>query len=107
MGGRLRFEYQQLNKFAFDIADNKMTRDQILWRADLYAKASRTGYYDGVQEAKEEAGFTEERRVLGGTNNCDDCLTYEAGGWAPLGTYPSPGSECQCQRNCQCDKEYR
>jgi len=107
LGGRLRFEYQQLTRFAFDISDSKMTREQILFRADLYAKAVRTGYYDGLQEAHELAGYTEERRLLHAEESCGDCQSYAGGGWAPIGTYPSPGAACQCQRNCKCTKVYR
>lgn len=111
-GGRLNFEYRRLDLFAAEIAskhgtDQELTAKQIMARSQLYSRGSRTAYYDGLNAAKEGAGFNEERRVLGATDHCQVCRDFEAEGWMPIGHFPSPGTQCEGRHNCGCDKEFR
>lgn len=108
VGGRLAFEYRKLDEFAQQIkAGEAGSAAQILNRAQQYAGGPRTAYFDGQAAAKDEAGLTEERRVLNPAEHCGDCVGYANEGWKPIGYFPPPGTGSQCGHNCRCDKEYR
>lgn len=111
-GGRLKFEYRQLDQFAAEIAEkqgtlNELSPAQIKARAQLYSGGSRTAYYDGQTAAQVGAGLKEERRVLGVADHCSPCTGFAAQGWVPISTLPEPGTECEGMHNCKCRKEYR
>ena len=105
-GGRLNYEYQRLNNFANDINQGLLSDKQIAARAQLYANATRLGYYDGLTSAKIDAGYTHEQRFLNPAEHCDDCVEYAAMGIVIIGTLPEPGEASQCGRNCKCTKVY-
>ena len=107
LGGRLRFEYDRLNRLAIEIKAGMLTEAQIRARVGLYANAPRTGFYDGLNAANIAAGFTEMRRVLNPAEHCPDCEGYAAQGWVPIGALPMPGEQSVCLRNCKCTVEYR
>ncbi len=107
MGGRMRFEYDRLNRLAIEMKAEMLTPAQVQARMGLFAQAARVGYYDGVTAAKEATGFTEMRRVLNPAEHCEDCEGYEAQGWVPIGALPMPGEASACMRNCKCTVEYR
>lgn len=107
IGGRLRFEYGHLDNFAKEIADGKLTPEQIKARVNQYVAGTRTAYYDGKTAAGSAAGLTEERRILNPAEHCEDCIGYASKGWQPIGTLPEPGSQSRCRHNCKCEKEYR
>lgn len=44
----------------------------------------------------------EERRELGGSEHCEDCVAMAEEGWQPFGTLPSPGQGSVCGSNCNC-----
>lgn len=106
-GGRLAYEYNRLTRFAVEIEMGNLTPGQIKARMQLYANATRVGYWDGKTAANQAAGFTEERRNLNPAEHCGDCEGYAAQGWQPIGSLPEPGEASVCGRNCRCDKEYR
>jgi hypothetical protein len=105
LGATLRFQYRKLREFAEQIKAGLLTDKEILARAALYANSARTSYYDGLDRAKQAAGYTEEMRVLGLAEHCDDCPPL-AGFWAPIGSLPRIGAT-QCITNCKCTKVYR
>lgn len=108
IGGRLQFEYRKLDEFAQQIkAGEAGSAAQVMARANQYAGGPRTAYFDGQQAAKEEAGLTEERRVLNPAEHCDDCVGYAAEGWKPIGWFPPPGTGSACGHNCRCTMEYK
>jgi hypothetical protein len=107
VGGRLANEARHLNGFAQAVYNGNMTTGQILYRADLYAGGVRTAYFDGRSAAAVENDLTEERRILGESEHCDDCAGYAAQGWVMIGGLPEPGDGSVCRHNCQCEKEYR
>lgn len=107
VGGRLRFEYDRLNRFAVEVKAGMQTPAQIRARAKLYANGTRKSYFDGKTAACQEAEFTEERRILQPGESCADCIGYAAQGWVPIGTLPEPGVASECLSNCNCIKEYR
>lgn len=107
LGGRLRFEYERLTNFAREIKAGQLSQAQIEARARTYAGAVRKSYYDGKTRAANESELTEERRVLGLAEHCEDCQRYANMGWQPIGTLPEPGEGSRCRGNCRCTKEYR
>ncbi len=54
-----------------------------------------------------DAEQLEERRVLAGDANCNDCVSYASLGWQPFGTLPEPGQDSVCKANCKCIVESR
>lgn len=104
---QVRSEFDYLRSFAQDVADGKLSPAQIAARANLYSQHAQVSYWEANVSAKRQAGFTEERRVLGVAEHCPDCVGYAAEGWVPIGTLPSPGDGSVCRANCQCIKEYR
>jgi hypothetical protein len=108
LGSRLRQEYRYLRNFAQGIKDGKYTEAQIRAIADQYADGPRTAYFDGKTAAmRDDAGMTEERRILGASEHCENCIAYAAMGWQPIGTLPEPGTQCLGRHRCKCTKEYR
>lgn len=107
LGGRLSYEYRKLADFAIEIKSGNLSEAQIRARIALYADGARTGFWDGLQAAQTAAGKTEERRILGEAEHCQSCMAYAAMGWQPLGSLPSPGTQCECLHNCKCTKEYK
>lgn len=105
LGGRLRAQYRWLDQFAQDIKDGKLSAAQIRARAQMYMQSARTLYYDGRMAAAADAGYTEEMRVLGAAEHCDDCPPL-AGYWSPIGSLPAIG-QTQCMTNCKCTMRYR
>lgn len=107
LGGKLNYEYRRLEMFASDILAGNLSEAQIRARVALYGEASKVAYHRGEMLAKLGAGYTEERRRTSPAEHCDDCLTFEARGWVPIGTLPEPGEQSACMRNCRCFKEYK
>ena len=105
-GGRLQYEYARLRMFAEQIDLGLLTDAEILARAQLYANATRLGYWDGLTSAKMDSGFTHEQRFLNPAEHCEDCVVYADMGIQPIGTLPEPGDASECGRNCKCTKEY-
>ncbi len=107
VGGRLKFEYRRLDQFQKEWDAGTVSDAQILARSELYARGSRTAFFDGQTAAKERSGFTEERRRLGIADHCPVCLGFVAQGWREIGFFPEPGTECDGLHNCKCFKEFR
>lgn len=94
--------------FAAGIAAGAVALDgRFLARARMYGQAGRGTYYLSVTEVMRRTGYTQERRLLGDADHCDDCIRYEAMGWQPLGTLPAIGGQSVCRVNCKCRFEYR
>jgi hypothetical protein len=107
VGNRLRDEYKFLMGFADQIARGELSEAQILARLTLYENGVWSSYWKGQEDAHDEAGFTEERRVLQPAEHCGDCIGYAEQGWQPLGSLPAPGENSICGNNCRCLKEFR
>lgn len=101
----LSLQFQYLDGFLYDISTRTITQKDRA-RLNLYANsayaismtAQRQFNLDNNQASANEL---EEMRVLGGNENCDDCVEM-AGHWEPAGTLPAIGQESVCQSNCRC-----
>lgn len=106
VGWEVRRQYEFLHQFALDIGTGVQPLDgRLNVRANLYAQAAR-GIYEEVRRAiMREAGATRERRVLGISESCPDCIEYARRGWQPIGTLPRIGDSA-CRTNCHCTFEW-
>jgi hypothetical protein len=105
-GSLIKFEYQQLEKFAIQIEQGLPLDGHFLQRAGQYAHAARHSYHVIDRREQEGRGKDEERNVLHAGDSCDGCLSADASGWQPLGTLPLPGDR-DCKRNCKRTLIYR
>jgi hypothetical protein len=96
-----------LQNFAQQIASGKQALDgTLLARIELYAEASRGTYENAVRElAMADPNLTEEQRILGVADHCDDCVEA-ADHWEPIGTLPDIGDSA-CMARCHCSFEYK
>lgn len=111
-GQMLREDYGRLTNLANDIVNGRATLPQALNRVHGYVGTARNNFLhaerDANQQAAAERGVRmEERRRLGASEHCVDCVRYAALGWQPIGTLPVPGEGSVCSRNCRCSLERR
>lgn len=107
VGQKIRAQYEYLQNFALEIQNGKqLLNGSALVRAELYGQAGRGTYEDMRRRAEALLnGMTEEMRVLGEADHCEDCLNY-AGTWAPINTLPRIGDSI-CIVNCHCKFRFR
>jgi hypothetical protein len=104
-GQKLREEYANLQKFAQDLADGLVSEKQAVARAKLYADSAYQRYWELWQAQQRELGNDEEKfETVGDERVCPICTGYEAQGWQPLGTFPTPGTP---HLGCRCSKAFR
>lgn len=104
-GARLKDEYRRLRDFAQDIADGKITEKQAAARAKLYADSAYKRYWEIQQEQQGKAGMDQEHwQTVGDERVCPVCSGYEALGWVPVGSLPTPGDP---HAGCRCEKLWR
>lgn len=112
-GQTLREQYKRLNVFASELQYGKQKPDgRFLQRADMYGSAGRSTYQNEVRALKEDAGYTEGRRVLRPGDSCTDsasrpgCIELAAQGWVPIAEMV-PIGDATCLVNCRCGEEFR
>lgn len=107
VGRKLRDEYAYLRGFAEALASGTLSESQINVRVSQYVNGIWSRYWRGEMGAMQEAGMTEERRILTPAEHCADCESYAAQGWQPIGSLPEPGEGSVCGNNCRCLKIFR
>lgn len=107
VGAITKQQYKYLNNFTLQILDGTQPLDgRFIVRAGMYADASRGTAEDMLRRQAAINGYTEERRVLGVADHCQDCVDAANQGWRPIGTLPRIGDSV-CRTNCHCTFEYR
>lgn len=111
-GQMLRGDYQRLTNLTRGIADGTVSLPQALNRVHGYVGTARSNFLAAERDAAQQAATLrgvrmEERRRLGASEHCPDCVRYAGLGWQPLGTLPVPGEGSICSRNCRCSLERR
>lgn len=104
-GQRLRFDYERLELFARDIESGRIKGNRIVERAKLYANR-RNGVYENTRRDAALEVFTQERRVLHGSDHCKTCVEEAAKGWVEVGTLKKLG-DSECRMNCLCRWSFR
>lgn len=107
MTARMKDEFTYLRDFASAIASGDLSEAEIQARIAMYAEHLRAPYYEGLRQANDNAGMTQERRVLNAAEHCSDCEGYAGEGWQDIGYFPAPGDGSQCLSNCQCEMEFQ
>jgi len=105
IGGKLGAEYGRMANLAEQIAAGEATLPQALNRVHMEQGGAHTVFFETERDHMPPApdGMTRlERRVLGESEHCEDCLTYYEQGWAHEGELPVPGEASQCLTNCRC-----
>ncbi|MBX3050818.1 MAG: hypothetical protein KF753_05050 [Caldilineaceae bacterium] len=100
---RVQDDSRRLGDFAVAIVAG-LTLAQALARAGMYAGTARVQFWDAQRErqAPGDGMMLIEKRTLGASEHCPDCLEYHAQGWQRAGVLPSPGTQSVCLANCQC-----
>lgn len=117
VGSALKFQYSKLRAFAKDIAAGKLSPDEIVARAGMYARSAsgafEQGRFDTYDDLATETGATVEmRNKLGKGEHCKPgngkpgCAEETARGWVPLGQLSLPGKR-RCLTRCLCSVTYR
>jgi len=85
------------------------TWDGVRQRLRRYLVTPAYRWYNaGALGRRQELGAREMRRVARRDRMCcQDCLSFDAMGWRPIGTLPVPGTRCQCLDRCRCRLDYR
>lgn len=107
LGAALREQYQYLDRLALQIESGQQRLDgSLLSRVSMYADAGVHTYERMRQQAHTDAGFTQERNLLGSENSCSQCPEETARGWSPIGSLTPTGAR-ECLTRCRCHLEYR
>lgn len=107
LGQRLKEQYKYLGLFsnAIENGDVKLGAGLIA-RAELYAEGERATYEGMRRGNHKDAGFEQERSMLGDGDHCGECIDEEARGWVAIGELV-PVGERQCLANCACEMSYQ
>lgn len=96
----LRREFRYFANLLTEIRAATVTQEQVIDRIALYADGGFGRYWAETDNVQRRAGYTRER-VITYPKACTICLTAEAAGWVPIGTYFVP-----IHLSCRCEKEY-
>lgn len=113
-GSEIKRQYEYLDKFAQDVADDpaKWLTGRLDNRVRQYKQTGYSALEDFKKRDMKKSGFTEERRKLGVADHCSGegdtpgCIEIAGMGWRPIGTLPKIGAAL-CGNNCKCSFEYR
>lgn len=108
MATQIEKQYQFLDKFAADIAEDpqKWLTGRLDNRMRLYQESAYSSYQNAIAREAKLNGMEEECWILGVADHCPGCLEQASLGWVPIGTLPEIGSQ-ECSNNCHCEKEFR
>ena len=102
VGAELKKQYGFLNGFGQDIADDKLTEQQIIRRAGSYAASSRTSFYNAEFTSRGKLGFYAKRLLDPQSQHCSSCISYQRTEWTQIQLVTPPGVDCQCGGRCRC-----
>lgn len=104
----IKSQYEYLDGFANDIKSSPLTwlSGRLNARANLYRNSVYSSYENTNRNEAAADGYNLERRILGASDHCSDCLDYASVGWQPIGTLPPIGDSI-CMSNCKCEFEYQ
>lgn len=107
-GRILRDTYSRMTNLTNDLKAGKVTLPQALSRISGYVGEARINFLQAERDAVRATGRAyEERRRLGASEHCPDCVNFATMGWQPLGMLPVPGERSRCGARCRCALERR
>ena len=103
VGKQLYKEYQALDGFAQALAGGKLTQEQALRRAAMYAESTRISFFQAEKTTKENDSFLAKRSLQSGAEHCPECLGYDTQGqYIPVPEIVPIGTSCSCRSRCRC-----
>lgn len=107
LGSQVREQYKYLERLALQVEAGEQKPDgSLVSRIGMYSDAGIHTYERVRQLGYREAGFSEERNVLGANNSCGECPEETSRGWQPIGSLKPTGTRA-CLSRCRCHLEYR
>jgi hypothetical protein len=109
VGGLTKTEYGYLNRFARGVENPTYPLGpNFLHRAESYAWAARTTFWQTDREVMREAGVKYAARVPHAKERCPECLSWSfaQAGWVEIDKLPAIGS-LACLTNCKCSFTYK
>jgi hypothetical protein len=107
IGNLVKAQYTYLRGMTKDIYSGSQAIDgSLVARVALYTQAARGSYEEMSRREASQAGITEERRILGPADHCQDCVSQARKGWQPAGVL-NPIGDSQCMANCHCTFDFR
>lgn len=106
VSGELDFQYIYLDGFASELEDEAYPIDGRFWvRVGQYPRSLRKTWWRLTGDELIKKGYDLEMNILGGTENCEECLEQSYMGWVRQGTLIDIG-ERQCLNYCSCEIQY-
>lgn len=108
IGGRLRWEYERMERFVGEVYRGEVSEAQMMNRLHMYTGNARRLYYETEREHAipiNPAVQMLEMRTLGQAEHCASCVRYHEMGWQEMGVLPVPGDGSECDGNCRCSLE--
>ncbi|MFB2768576.1 hypothetical protein ACE1AT_04690 [Pelatocladus sp. BLCC-F211] len=102
IGAQLKKQYRYLNKFGQDLAEGKLTKEQTIRRAGMYAKSARTSFFEGEFTSRGKYGFYAKRLLDPQAQHCSSCISFQRLQWTPIQNVTPPGVDCECGGRCRC-----
>lgn len=109
VGALTRGEYRYLNGFARAVTNPTYALGpNFLRRAESYAWAARTTFWQTDRELMKDAGVRYAARIPHARERCPECLawSYDVAGWVEIDKLPAIGS-LACLTNCKCSFTYK
>ena len=107
-GQRLKEEYGYLRNFVRAIHKGELSSSQIINRARLYGKSSKSAFHKAEQiKRAENNAVWGWRRLDPNANHCPECPNYATKGYVLLSQIVPIGFQCSCRGNCRCSIVYK
>lgn len=106
-GRQLKQEYQYLDRFAKQLANEEVSKEQAVFRSKLYAQSTIQTYQKVFWYNKKQEGFVMAWRSLSDAKHCKECPNHATNGWVSIDQVVPVGTNCSCRGNCRCRIKYR
>ena len=104
-------QFAQLDGFINDVVGRQITQRDIaaltMFTNSIHSQAMLALRQFSYDTMAADGSSLEERRVLGGSKDCDDCKALANLGWQPGGSLPAIGQGTVCHQYCQCTIQVR
>jgi hypothetical protein len=108
-------QVEYLDNFKREILDETKPVDSASFpaRAEQYGSAVWSAAVEAQRQGVRAVGAkTQERRVLGHADHCEDCPPLAELDWQPIGSLPpigfkADGEPTECRTHCECRFEFR
>jgi hypothetical protein len=89
-----------------DMVEGNVSSSRLQSRLKMFGESDKVSLWDTRKAIALDNGIQYGRRVLGATENCQQCGYYAGLGVIPLRDIVLPATACQCRTNCKCRIEF-